>query len=65
MFSRGYNKNYLVNCRRGLSKLESDRKGVTGLTGRYASALFELADESDVLDRVAEDLRFVVRLIEE
>ena len=45
--------------------MESDTKGVTGLTGRYASALFELADESDVLDRVAEDLRVVVRLIEE
>jgi len=44
--------------------LESDTKGVTGLTGRYASALFELADESNVLDRVAEDLSVVVRLIE-
>ena len=45
--------------------MESDTKGVTGLTGRYASALFELADERDVRDRVAEELRVVVRLIEE
>lgn len=31
--------------------------GVSGLGGRYATALYELADESRALDAVAEDLR--------
>jgi F-type H+-transporting ATPase subunit delta len=30
---------------------------LTGLAGRYATALFELADEEKALDRVADDLR--------
>ena len=40
-------------------------KGVTGLTGRYASALFDLADENNVLDDVAKDLRVLQELIDE
>jgi len=35
----------------------TDDSVVTGLSGRYATALFELADEGKVLDEVASDLR--------
>tara|TARA_B100000131_G_scaffold19394_1_gene19088 strand:+ start:1859 stop:2419 length:561 start_codon:yes stop_codon:yes gene_type:complete len=45
--------------------LATNIKGVTGLTGRYASALFDLADENNVLDDVAKDLSFLQELIEE
>jgi len=37
--------------------------GVSGLAGRYAVALYELADEGKALDRVAEDLRGLRDLI--
>jgi F-type H+-transporting ATPase subunit delta len=37
--------------------LATDNSVVTGLSGRYARALFELADDSEQLDAVAEDLR--------
>jgi F-type H+-transporting ATPase subunit delta len=37
----------------------------TGLAGRYASALFDLASESDALDAVAADLRTLAGLIGE
>ena len=50
---------------RGLYNLESDTKSVTGLTGRYAWALFQLADEQVVLEKVAEDLATISNLIEE
>ena len=40
-------------------------KGVTGLTGRYASALFDLADENNALDDVAKDLGLLQELIDE
>jgi F-type H+-transporting ATPase subunit delta len=36
--------------------LASEATGVTGLAGRYATALFELADEQKALDQVAKDL---------
>jgi F-type H+-transporting ATPase subunit delta len=35
----------------------SEATGVSGLAGRYAAALFELADERHALDAVAGDLR--------
>jgi len=35
----------------------SEATGVSGLSERYAKALFELADEAKALDRVAADLR--------
>jgi F-type H+-transporting ATPase subunit delta len=35
----------------------SETTNVTGLSGRYATALFDLADRSSVLDEVAGDLR--------
>ena len=48
---------------RGLSELASDTTGVTGLAGRYATALFELAEEQNALDQVAEDVRTLAALI--
>ena len=38
---------------------------MTGLTGRYASALFDLAEENNVLDDVAKDLALLQELIDE
>ena len=35
--------------------MSSDVTGATGLVGRYATALFELADEEKQLDQVAKD----------
>jgi F-type H+-transporting ATPase subunit delta len=43
----------------------SDATGVTGLAGRYATALFDLADESKALDAVAADLAILRSLIQE
>jgi F-type H+-transporting ATPase subunit delta len=37
--------------------VSSEATNVTGLSGRYATALFELADSDSTLDKVAEDLR--------
>mgnify|MGYP001457528712 FL=1 len=45
--------------------MASNIKGVTGLTGRYASALFDLAEENNVLDDVAKDLTLLQALIDE
>ena len=45
--------------------MASNIKGVTGLTGRYASALFDLADENNALDDVAKDLGLLQELIDE
>jgi F-type H+-transporting ATPase subunit delta len=42
-----------------------DAGGVTGLAGRYATALFELADEGDTLDRVEADLAVLKSLLSE
>ena len=38
---------------------------VTGLSGRYARALFELADEAGQLDAVADDMRSLARALED
>ena len=43
--------------------MASDTTGVTGLAGRYATALFDLADEQNMLDEVADDLRKLSELI--
>ena len=40
-------------------------EGATGLAGRYASALFELAEEARALDAIAADLKGLVRLTDE
>jgi len=42
----------------------SENVSVTGLAGRYATALFELADEAKALDTVASDLSRIRALIE-
>lgn len=38
---------------------------VTGLSGRYATALFDLADSASALDQVADDLRQIMTMIDE
>ena len=45
--------------------MASNTNDVTGLTGRYARALFQLAEEQDVLDLVAEDLKSIAQMVEE
>jgi len=42
----------------------SETTGLSGIVGRYAAALYELADESKELDVVADDLRALKRMIE-
>ena len=42
-----------------------DDSAVTGLSGRYARALYELADEAGALDAVADDLRGLERALAE
>jgi len=43
----------------------SQGKGVSEIAGRYATALFELADEKNILDQVAADLRGLKALLAE
>jgi len=45
--------------------VSSETNGATGLTGRYASALIELADKASCLDKVAEDLTSMRTMIQE
>ena len=45
--------------------MASDNHAVTGLSGRYARALYELAGEAGELDRVADDLRAIMRALED
>jgi len=45
--------------------LPADPSIVSGLSGRYAIALFELAEEQDQLDRVAQDLSALSGLMAE
>ncbi len=45
--------------------MAKDSGGVTGLAGRYATALFELAVEGDQLDTVAGDLGVLLGLLED
>ena len=45
--------------------MSSNVIGATGLSGRYATALFELADEETALDDVAHDLALVGAMIED
>ena len=45
--------------------MASNTNDVTGLTGRYARALFQLAEEQDVLGLVAEDLATIAQMVEE
>jgi len=43
----------------------SEATGVSGLAGRYATALFDLADQQQALDAVAADLLKLRQMIEE
>jgi F-type H+-transporting ATPase subunit delta len=43
----------------------SEGTGVSGLAGRYATALFELADENKALDQVAQDLATLKKMLAE
>ena len=45
--------------------MASSVTGATGLSGRYATALFELADEHKQLDQVAGDLSSMGNMLEE
>ena len=45
--------------------MASEASGTTGLGARYATALYELADEQKALDAVADDLRALRGLIDE
>jgi len=47
------------------SHVASEATGVSGLAGRYAAALFDLADQQKALDLVAADLATLDRLIVE
>jgi F-type H+-transporting ATPase subunit delta len=47
----------------GPSSLASESSGLSGVAERYATALYDLADESKALDAVAEDLRTIKNLI--
>ena len=42
--------------------MPSETTNVTGLSGRYATALFDLADRASVLDEVAGDLREIEKM---
>ena len=43
--------------------MATDNTGATGLAGRYATALFELAETEDALDEVADGLKSLDRMI--
>ena len=45
--------------------MASEATGVSGLAGRYATALFDLADQQQALDAVAADLLKLRQMIEE
>ena len=45
--------------------MSSNVSGATGLSGRYATALFELADEEKQLDQVAENLSTIGAMLDE
>ncbi|HZS83477.1 MAG TPA: F0F1 ATP synthase subunit delta [Stellaceae bacterium] len=45
--------------------MASEGKGVSGLADRYATALFELAEEQKLLDQVAGDLRRLGAMLRE
>src|SRR3546814_7656933 len=50
---------------RGVSTVAAQSGPLSGIAGRYAAALFDLADERKVLDGVAEDLRSLKRMLDE
>lgn len=61
---RDLRRNVKINDE-GSPKVSSDVIGATGLSGRYATALFELADDEKQLDAVAGDLAAIGAMIED
>ncbi len=49
----------------GFSQVSSETTATTGLAGRYAAALYELAESANKLDKVAEDLKALRSMINE
>ena len=45
--------------------MASGQTKISGLSGRYATALFELACEANIIDAVAEDLSLLQGMIDE
>ncbi len=45
--------------------MATDTSGLSGLAGRYAAALYDIAETAGTLDAVAEDLRGLNRLVDE
>ncbi|MAH85257.1 MAG: F0F1 ATP synthase subunit delta [Rhodospirillaceae bacterium TMED8] len=45
--------------------MPSDVTGVTGLSGRYARALFELADEQKQIDSIVNDMNIITSMLDE
>ena len=45
--------------------MSSETTGTTGLAGRYAAALYELAESASKLDKVAEDLKSLRSMIQD
>jgi F-type H+-transporting ATPase subunit delta len=43
----------------------TDTSGLSGLAGRYAAAVYDIADTAGTLDAVAEDLRSIRRMIDD
>lgn len=45
--------------------MATDTSGLSGLAGRYAAAVYDIAETAGTLDAVAEDLRSLRRMIED
>jgi F-type H+-transporting ATPase subunit delta len=61
---RGLRRHLNKKSVRGYSQVSSKITGATGLAGRYATALFELADAGKELDQVAADLDAIGAMID-
>ncbi len=59
----GRRLNLVGTPNKDLRQVSSETTGATGLAGRYATALFELADADGVLDQVADDLERLEAMI--
>jgi F-type H+-transporting ATPase subunit delta len=49
----------------GFIRVATDTSGLSGLAGRYAAALYDIAETAGTLDAVANDLRAVQRMVDE
>ncbi len=70
-FQRGMNrskpalKGPYKKLTQGVSQVSSDIAGASGLAGRYATALYELAEADKQLDTVAADLNVIRDMVDE